>query len=327
MGQIRERLRKYLFPADSADWLPILRIGLGVQVTCYALAWREYWPLLFVAHGNVLLTRELMEAILSAETRYAPRLGWLVAVGAHLGLNELTILSLTWGCLVIAGVCLIVGVFCRPAAAVAWFLYVCSVTSGQLFSYGVDNFTTIGLFYLMIAPLRDSYWWPWKLRPGSPVDPHRLGFHRRVLQLHLCLIYFFGGITKCLGSEWWNGISVWRALTRPPFNFISPELLIHFAPLLPLLGALVCVLETGYPIFIWPGRTRAIWLAGILAMHLAIGLAMGLYLFALIMIVLNLAAFGAEFVPGMQKLLVFRAEKRDTEPAAAGSKTATEEPA
>jgi hypothetical protein len=30
-------------------------------------------------------------------------------------------------------------------------------------------------------------------------------------------------------------------------------------------------------------------------MHLAIGLAMGLYFFALVMIVLNLAAFGPEF--------------------------------
>jgi hypothetical protein len=40
-------------------------------------------------------------------------------------------------------------------------------------------------------------------------------------------------------------------------------------------------------------RTRRIWLGCILAMHAAIGLMMGLYLFALVMIVMNLAAFGA----------------------------------
>jgi hypothetical protein len=39
-------------------------------------------------------------------------------------------------------------------------------------------------------------------------------------------------------------------------------------------------------------KTRPIWLVCILAMHAAIGLMMGLYLFALVMIVLNLAAFG-----------------------------------
>jgi hypothetical protein len=39
-------------------------------------------------------------------------------------------------------------------------------------------------------------------------------------------------------------------------------------------------------------KTRQVWLVCILAMHAAIGLMMGLYLFALVMIVMNLAAFG-----------------------------------
>ncbi|MDQ2659664.1 MAG: hypothetical protein M3Y03_04515, partial [Verrucomicrobiota bacterium] len=49
----------------------------------------------------------------------------------------------------------------------------------------------------------------------------------------------------------------------------------------------------GYPVLIWPKRTRLVWLIATCGMHLAIGLTMGMYLFALIMIVLNLAAFGA----------------------------------
>jgi hypothetical protein len=39
-------------------------------------------------------------------------------------------------------------------------------------------------------------------------------------------------------------------------------------------------------------KTRVVWVVCILVMHVAIGLTMGLYLFALVMIVLNLAAFG-----------------------------------
>ena len=38
-----------------------------------------------------------------------------------------------------------------------------------------------------------------------------------------------------------------------------------------------------------------IWLISVLGMHIAIGLTMGMYLFALIMIVLNVAAFGLDF--------------------------------
>jgi hypothetical protein len=55
-------------------------------------------------------------------------------------------------------------------------------------------------------------------------------------------------------------------------------------------------LEIGYPFFIWHEKTRKIWLIGICAMHVGIGLAMGMYLFAFVMIVLNVAAFGTGLI-------------------------------
>src|SRR5206468_3672064 len=60
----------------------------------------------------------------------------------------------------------------------------------------------------------------------------------------------------------------------------------------PIAGILICLLEIGYPALIWNKRTRKIWLIGICAMHVGIAFTMGMYLFALIMIVLNVAAFG-----------------------------------
>jgi hypothetical protein len=65
--------------------------------------------------------------------------------------------------------------------------------------------------------------------------------------------------------------------------------LIRFKYALPVLGISICLIEIGYSVFIWMKKTRFPWLVCILAMHAAIGLAMGMYLFAL---VLNLAAFG-----------------------------------
>ena len=67
------------------------------------------------------------------------------------------------------------------------------------------------------------------------------------------------------------------------------------APVLPLLGISVWVLEIGYPIFIWLRKTRLIWFLAIIVMHVAIGLTMGLYLFAFVMIVLNFAALAPTF--------------------------------
>src|SRR5205085_12194163 len=128
-------------------------------------------------------------------------------------------------------------------------------------------------------------------RTGFP-PPEIIGFFRRVLQLHVCVIYLFGGITKCLGAGWWNADSMWRALTRLPFDLISSQELIHWRPLLLLSGIAVCLLETTFPIFIWPKATRVYFLGAVLAMHVGIGVAMGLQLFSLVMVVLDLAAFG-----------------------------------
>jgi hypothetical protein len=186
------------------------------------------------------------------------------------------------------------GLFSRPVALLAWFLQLSAAKSGGLFSYGADNFVTIGLFYLMIAPLPDRWSLDWWRQSHHQENPHRLGFHRRVLQIHLCFIYFFGGLTKCLGAGWWNGSNIWRALTSPPFDYFPMGLLATWSPLLVVLGISVCLIETSYAFLIWPRWSRRVLLYAVCAMHAAVGLLMGMYLFALIMLVLNFAAFGID---------------------------------
>ena len=306
---MRQRLWAFLFPPDSGRWVTILRIGLGLQLTFFAWSLRLDWNDLFRTNGRGLVNRALTEAILSSETAFTPRLGWLTAFGQCFGFTETASLSFIWFGLLVAGLCLLAGLCCRFFAIGAWFLYLCTVKSGLLFAYGVDSFTTIGLFYLMIAPLPDAWSLDWRLREHRAFSPERFGFHRRILQLHLCLIYFFAGLSKSLGADWWNGNSIWRALTRPPFNLVSAEVLIRFAYLLPAIGILVCLLETGYPVFIWLRQTRPFWLAAILLMHLSIGLTMGLYLFASIMIVLNVSAFGPDSLAQLTRKLFWRSSR------------------
>jgi hypothetical protein len=286
----------WLFRPDSDDWLIILRWGLGLELVLYCLSLRDDWNHLFAGGGYGLISRDLTEAVSTIDSPFIPTLSWITTLGERVGLNESTSLSIAWGLLLCAGCLLIAGLFCRTAAIGGWLLHLCAVKSGDFLAYGMDNFTTIGLFYLMLAPLPDRLSLDARLWRPSKAEPEILGFYRRVLQLHLCIIYFFSGLTKCLGAGWWTGATLWRALTRPPFNVFSPEILLPWHYLFPILGVLVCVLETLYPIFIWPRKTRTVWLAGIVAMHISIGVAMGLYLFALIMIVLNLAGFGAHLI-------------------------------
>src|SRR6184192_2736979 len=282
----------FLFPSETDKWLGALRIGLGLQVAVYALFLRSDWHYLFASTDRSLVSRELGEAIASFDSPLIPKLGWLVALGSNIGIGEEAMLSIAWACLLCMGFFLLVGLFCRPAAIIAWFLHLCAAESGGLFAYGADNFMTTGLFYLMLSPLPDRYSADQWIVKAKSKDPQILGFWRRVLQVHLCFVYFFGGLAKCLGDGWWNGFNLWRSLIRPPFNLISPDILVRFKYALPVLGISICVIEVGYPVFIWIKKTRFFWLVCILVMHAAIGLIMGMYLFALVMIVLNLAAFG-----------------------------------
>lgn len=295
-ASISERVLGFLFPAERDDWLAILRLGLGLQVILYSLSLRSDWNHLFGGPDEGVVSRSLTEALLSVESHFVPRLGWFAALGEHIGLGEGRVLYVAWTCLLLVGCALLIGAACRLSAILAWFLHLCAAKSGGFLSYGMDNFMTIGLFYLMLSPLPDRYALDWRVRQLRPKEPQFLGFWRRVLQLHLCLIYFFSGLTKCLGNGWWNGSSVWRALIRPPFNMIDPEILVRWKYVFSVAGVFICLLEIGYPFLIWNYKTRKVWLICICAMHIGIGVTMGMYLFALIMIVLNVSAFGPNLI-------------------------------
>lgn len=329
MRALRELPRAFLFYPETDRWLTVLRIGLGLQVVLFTLSLGGDWHYLFAGTGHGLISRDLAEALLSLESRFVPRFGWLISLGGPVGLTERTVLSITWWLLLLAGGGLITGFCCRSSAILAWLLHLCAAKSGGLVSYGVDNFMTIGLFYLMWSPFPDRWAVDYRLtrrtgqvdlpdsengrniRSDSPNRSELLGFWRRVLQVHLSLIYFFGGLSKALGNGWWNGANVWLALTRPPFDLVPAETLIGWKHFFPVAGIVVCILEIGYPFLMWPRRTRLVWLLGIIAMHAGIGIGMGMYLFATVMIVLNLAGFG----PGV----VFGRGSRPVSPAVAGA--------
>ena len=282
----------FLFPPETDAWLAVLRIGLGLQVIVYALFLRNDWHYLFASSGKGLIGREVGEAIASFDSPLIPTFGWLVAFGRNFNMSEEAVLTIAWVGLLSAGCLLMLGLLCRAAAIAAWFVHICAAESGGLLAYGADSFMTTALFYLMLSPLPDHYSFDHWVAKTKAKNPQLLGFWRRVFQVHLCFVYFIGGLAKCLGNGWWDGSNLWRSLIRPPFNLVPPDILVRFKYALPTLGILICLLEVSYPICIWMRKTRLIWLICTLAMHAAIGILMGLYLFALVMIVMNVAAFG-----------------------------------
>jgi len=270
----------------------VLRVGLSIQLLAYCISIKQDWNYFLASTGGGILSRNFTEAVVDLNSPFIPRIGWGITVGQYFGISEQTTLIAIWWCLLTIAIFLLFGLFSRLAAVISWLLHLATVKSSLLLSYGMDNLTTIGLFYLVLAPSPAAFSVDALWRRRNRQDRHLVGFFRRTLQLHLCLIYFFGGLNKALGRGWWDGANLWRALTRPPFDIISPDILIRFKYVYPIAGIGIWLLEIGYPFFMWQRQLRRPWLIAILVMHVGIGLAMGMYLFASVMIVLNLAAFG-----------------------------------
>ena len=150
-----QQVNDWFFGGTSDHWLAALRIGLGLQLVLYCITSRADWLQMFTLHPGSFVTRDLTEALVTLGAALVPRVSWLISVGEFIGLSEATVLWVVWSGLLAAGLCLVAGIFCRSAAIAAWFLHLSAIKSSALLSYGVDNFTSIGLFYLMLSPLPD----------------------------------------------------------------------------------------------------------------------------------------------------------------------------
>ncbi len=114
----------------------------------------------------------------------------------------------------------------------------------------------------------------------------------RLLQLHMCVIYLFGGIGKMRGVSWWDGSALWFAFANLEYQSLDMTWLVHAPWLIALLTHVTVFWETFYCFLIWPRLTRPLCLALAVGVHLGIGLCLGMWTFGLAMLIGNLA-----FVP------------------------------
>jgi hypothetical protein len=203
---------------------------------------------------------------------------------------------------------LLVGLFTRPVAILSLALHLLITNSMEYYSYGVDLFTSIALFYCCLFPVGslfslDALWFK-----KTPPAAHRVSKCLKLLQTHVCIMYFFSGFEKLLGYNWRNGESIWRMLhgynATESINFDF----LYNTPVPLLAGWFTIVLEMMYPLFINIPQTRKWWLAGIVIFHVSIAFFMGLYFFSSVMIILNLAAYYMPFAGDKKTVQVVQSQ-------------------
>lgn len=271
----------------SIDWLFFFRISTGLFALLSLIAfWADIPKILF---EGAYIKPELLDALTD---NYSPTI-----YSVHARLDEYfpdltfdSVARIFLYAYVIALLFLTAGLFTRTSAIIALLLQIIIYKSMHLYIYGADFFLTMVLFYCVIFP-----------KSKLSLDYIFFKFNQNVssvkwslilLQAHVCIIYFFSGLDKALGATWWNGEAIWKALNSHDYNGLISLSSLKLPDFVFIIGGIATVaIEFLYPLFINIKATQKIWLYLTIAMHLSIAIFMGLHFFAMIMIILNLAAF------------------------------------
>ncbi len=164
--------------------------------------------------------------------------------------------------------------------------------------FGLDQINGFLTLYLALGPCGAMYSIDaWRRRRQNPIDAAEsrpastvmATISTRLIQLHLCIVYLFAGLGKLQGPAWWDGTAIWGALASYEYQTIDLTFMASWPWLINLITLVTLAWECSYPFLIWPRLTRPIWLLLAVAVHLGIGLCMGMMTFGLIMVIANLS--------------------------------------
>jgi hypothetical protein len=268
------------FRPVSARPLAGLRVGLSLLLLLH-LVWLSN-DMLSLHGSRGIIPWELTDLM---RDPWVPGLPTLAKAFLPLGISAHTAIIVLLSGYAGSLLSLALGFHTRLSAFLAWGLHLSLVTSGFASFYGVDQIANTFLFYLLLFPSGRA--WAFESRPEETIPVGCL----RVMQIHLCVIYFAAGLEKAMGRQWWNGEAIWQAVTQPVFSTFDLSWLARYSFIPMLAGWGTLVVEIGYVFLIWPRRTRKMWCIATIGLHLGLGLFMGLVFFSSVMILLTCCLF------------------------------------
>jgi hypothetical protein len=228
-----------------------------------------------------------------------------------------------------------IGLGTRVTSVLTWLAALSYVHRSPDTLFGSDDVMMVLLFYLMIGPSGaalsvDRLLAHWQAvrrarREGQPppewLPPEPLvsaNFALRLMQVHFCIIYFAAGTSKLLGGRWWNGQALYYSIADYELGLLEHPFYSHLLSELCRTRWLweivfttgtwfTLALEILLPILVWNRRWRVPLVLGVVALHTAIALAMGIAVFSLFMAALVLAFIPGEAVQGLVSRRLSRA--------------------
>lgn len=286
-----EAWQRFWFTPLAPHTLAVMRIATGAMLTYMHLIWAS--DLMAFLGPNAWLNRDV------ARQLHATDYTWSY-------LNYIDSPALLWShhsLMILVAVLFTLGIATKVTAPLAWFLNLmyCHRLTGHLF--GLDQVVMMLLMYLMIAPCGSVYSvdaWRNK-KQGFSIGQETVAARiaTRLIQLHLCIVYLFGGISKMRGELWWDGSAIWYALVNWEYQSIDAVWLGHYPLLIGAISHVTIFWETFYCAAIWPRFLRPWTLAIAVAVHGGIALVLGMITFGVMMLVANLSFVAPETIDSL----------------------------
>lgn len=275
----------FWFSAQQPHALATIRICCGMMLTYVHVIWAARLSDFLGEHAWI--DRQTIQQIHREDWAWS----WLwytdssVLLGLHQALAIVVCVMMTFG------------VLTRITVPLAWFLTLMVCHRATLALFGLDQVVVMLSMYLMVSRcgsvwsvdvwLRNRFGGAWFLPESSPCVSNNIA--TRLIQIHLCVIYLFGGLSKMRGEMWFDGSALWYTIVNYEYQSLDLTWLGKSRIAISTLTAATIFWETFYCALVWPRLTRPIALAMALLVHAGIALGLGMITFGSIMIVANFA--------------------------------------
>ncbi len=298
---------QFWFTPRLATTLAVIRIACGAMLAYVHIVWASVISDFFGAKS--WMSAEVVRQLHRDDWTWS----WLWYTESSL------LLYLHQMVAIVASLMMACGLLTRIATPLAWWmtLMVCHRLTGALF--GLDQIVVMLSMYLMWSNCgselsvdsrlrkrlvdgaqgrgRDSHrsgWMLWLFPAGTATVNNNVA--TRLIQLHLCVIYLFGGLSKMRGEMWFDGSALWYTAVNYEYQSWDITWLGHWRLAIAALTAMTIFWETFYIAIVWPRLSRPIALALAVFVHGGIAVALGMVTFGTIMIVANFAFIAPQTV-------------------------------
>lgn len=309
LSSMATSVERFFLQPSTAETLALLRIATGAMIGYIHFIWLLDLTTFF--GPDALLDLNVVRALHTRATKwtYLAATDSLFVARVH-----------EWAAMCMGGL-MCVGLATRWTAPIAWFLTLMTAHRLAPCLFGLDQITLMLAMYLMLGRSGTMWsldaWISKRLREHGRVnavwarwmgwtDDQRACWTNtvsmRLIQMHLCVIYFFGGLGKLRGWMWWDGTAMWFSAASYEYQSID----LTWIGKWPVLGSIAThatlLWELLYVALVWPRATRPWVLAMAVCVHAGIAMFLGMITFGTMMIVANMVFLEPSWIRWLRSL-------------------------